>query len=75
MMDRYDTGYERHTMDLDPQGDWVDYDIAQARIAELEAALKYIAEHAGQTGFKQTATHENATLIGDFARAALGRVA
>ena len=41
MMDRYETGYERHTMDLDPQGDWVDYDIVQARIGDLEAALTW----------------------------------
>jgi hypothetical protein len=47
-------------------------DIAQARVAKLEAALKYISDHAGQTGFKQTATHENATLICEFALAALG---
>ena len=44
----------------------------KVRIAKLEGAVQYIAEHAGQTGFKQPATHENATLIGDFARAALG---
>ena len=43
----------------------------EVRIAELEAALVYIAENAGQTGFKQTATHENATLVCDFAHAAL----
>jgi hypothetical protein len=48
------------------------YNLAQARVAKLEAALKYISDHAGQTGFKQTATHENATLICEFAFAALG---
>jgi hypothetical protein len=47
------------------------HDAALARIAELEAALEYIANHAGQTGFKQTATHENATLIFEYARTAL----
>jgi hypothetical protein len=47
-------------------------DVAQARIAQLEAALQYIARHAGQTGFKQTATHETEMLICDYARAALG---
>jgi hypothetical protein len=44
----------------------------QARISELEAALKYIAEHASLAGFRRTDTHENATLISEFARAALG---
>ena len=44
MMDRYETGYERHTMDLDPQGDWVDYDTAQARIAELEGVQAHNQE-------------------------------
>ena len=45
--------------------------VADARIAELETALEYIADHAGRTGFKQTATNENATLICDFALKAL----
>jgi transaldolase len=71
MIDRYNCESRFGDWTIDPQGEWVQYDEAQARIAEIEAALEYIAEHAGQTGFKQTATHENETLIGDFARAAL----
>jgi hypothetical protein len=65
MMDRYETGYERHTMDLDPQGDWVDYDIAQARIAELEAALTWYAAHVPDC--------RKAGLEGDVARGKLDR--
>jgi hypothetical protein len=39
MIDRYECGEERLVMDLSPQGEWVMYEDAAARIAELEAAL------------------------------------
>tara|TARA_R110000782_G_scaffold11741_5_gene35443 strand:+ start:4975 stop:5190 length:216 start_codon:yes stop_codon:yes gene_type:complete len=39
MIDRYECGEERLVMDLNPQGEWVRYDEAQARIAQLQAAL------------------------------------
>jgi hypothetical protein len=60
MMDRYETGDERHTMDLDPQGDWVDYDVAQARIAELEARNGKLGEAVAYA--TQKFTHQEAQI-------------
>jgi hypothetical protein len=60
MMDRYETGDERHTMDLYPQGDWVDYDVAQARIAELEARNGKLGEAVAYA--TQKFTHQEAQI-------------
>jgi hypothetical protein len=44
MIDRYECGEERLVMDLSPQGEWVMYEDAAARIAELEA--ERVKDHA-----------------------------
>jgi hypothetical protein len=77
MIDRYNCESRFGDWTIDPQGEWVQYDEAQARIAELEGALREI----GNIGFDTNATTDptsdawrrrRTSMMQDIARAALG---